>query len=100
MSGRKILIVNLTRFGDLLQTGPTIAGLKAQEPGSRITVVAERNFADVCEGLPGIDRIWPIQMQCLDSLFLLLQILFAWHLYKQFLKNHGPKSDEPSYKLQ
>ena len=70
MSGRKILIVNLTRFGDLLQTGPTIAGLKAQAPDSQITVVAERNFADVCEGLPGIDRIWPMDLDALGRLLL------------------------------
>jgi ADP-heptose:LPS heptosyltransferase len=70
MSGRKILIVNLTRFGDLLQTGPTIAGLRAQEPDCHITVVVEKNFAEVCEGLPGIDRIWPIDLDALGRLLL------------------------------
>lgn len=70
MSKRKILIVNLTRFGDLLQTGPTIQGLKALHPESEITVVVERNFADVCAGLPGIDRIWPIDMDQLGRLML------------------------------
>lgn len=70
MSVRKILIVNLTRFGDLLQTGPTIQGLKAMHPESEITVVVERNFADVCSGLPGIDRIWPLDLDQLGRLML------------------------------
>ena len=59
---KKILIVNLTRFGDLLQTSPTIAGLKAQHPDAAITVVVDRNFADVARGLPGVDRVWPLDL--------------------------------------
>lgn len=53
----RILIVNLTRFGDLLQTSPTISALRAAHPGARITLLADRNFAGVCEGIPGIDDI-------------------------------------------
>ncbi len=54
---KRILIVNLTRFGDLLQTSPTIAGLRAANPGASITLLADRNFAAVCEGIPGIDHL-------------------------------------------
>ena len=53
----KILVVNLTRFGDLLQTSPTIMGLKALHPDAELTALVERNFADVCRGLPGVDRV-------------------------------------------
>lgn len=70
MSRRKILIVNLTRFGDLLQTGPTMRGLKEQDPDCEITVLVEKNFADVCEGLPGIDRIWKLDLDSLGHLLL------------------------------
>ena len=59
---KKILIVNLTRFGDLLQTSPTIMGLKEQHPEAAITVVVDRNFADVTCGLPGVDRVWPLDL--------------------------------------
>ncbi|MFN8542700.1 MAG: glycosyltransferase family 9 protein [Candidatus Binatia bacterium] len=53
----KILIVNLTRFGDLLQTSPIIAGLRAQHRGAEVHVLVERNFAEACRGIPGIDRL-------------------------------------------
>jgi len=59
---KKILIVNLTRLGDLLQTSPTIAGLKEMHPEAEITVVAERNFAEVSRGLPGVDRVWELDL--------------------------------------
>lgn len=55
--GRRVLIVNLTRLGDLLQTSPTIATLRERDPDVHITLLADRNFADVCEGIPGLDRI-------------------------------------------
>jgi ADP-heptose:LPS heptosyltransferase len=67
---RKILIVNLTRFGDLLQTSPTIAGLKEAHPDAEVTVLAERNFADVCRGLPGVDRVRELDLDGLGRLVL------------------------------
>src|SRR5262249_48685736 len=67
---RKILVVNLTRFGDLLQTSPTIAGLKERYPDAELTAVVERNFADVCRGLPGVDRVWELDRDRLGRLLL------------------------------
>jgi ADP-heptose:LPS heptosyltransferase len=64
---RKILIVNLTRFGDLLQTSPTIAGLKELHPAAEVVAVVERNFADVARGLPGIDRVWELDLDRLGK---------------------------------
>ena len=65
---RKILVVNLTRFGDLLQTSPTIVGLREQHPGAEIVVLVERNFADVARGLPGVDRVWELDLDGLGRL--------------------------------
>jgi ADP-heptose:LPS heptosyltransferase len=70
MSLRRIVIVNLTRFGDLLQTSPTIAALRAQHPDAAITIVAERNFADVCDGIPGIARVYRLDLDHLGMLLL------------------------------
>ena len=67
---RKILIVNLTRFGDLLQTSATIAGLKELHPQAELTVLVERNFAEVCHGLPGIDRVREIDLDQLGRLII------------------------------
>lgn len=69
-AARRILIVNLTRFGDLLQTSPTIAGLRAANPGARITLLADRNFAAVCEGIPGIDNLRRTDLDGLGHMLL------------------------------
>jgi ADP-heptose:LPS heptosyltransferase len=67
---KKILVVNLTRFGDLLQTSPTIVGLKARYPDAELTVLVERNFADVCRGLPGVDRVHELDLDQLGRILL------------------------------
>ncbi|HDQ41062.1 MAG TPA: glycosyltransferase family 9 protein [Desulfonatronum sp.] len=51
------LIVNLTRFGDLLQTQPVVAGLKAR--GDEVGFVCLENFAQTALFLQGTDRIYP-----------------------------------------
>jgi ADP-heptose:LPS heptosyltransferase len=66
----KILILNLTRLGDLLQTSPTILGLKELHPGAAVTVAVDRNFAEVCRGLPGVDRVWELELDQLGRLLL------------------------------
>ena len=70
MNAERILIVNLTRFGDLLQTSPTVAALRERHPGAAITLLAERNFADVCDGIPGIDRVYRVDLDRLGNLVL------------------------------
>lgn len=64
-----ILLVAITRMGDMLQATPTIVGLKRQYPGARISVMIEKQFASICEGIPGIDQIIEIDLalvcQCL-----------------------------------
>lgn len=75
----KVLVVNLTRFGDLLQTGPTILGLKDEHPECRITVVVERNFADVVRGLPGVDRIVELDLDGLGRMLLADDLRAAYH---------------------
>jgi ADP-heptose:LPS heptosyltransferase len=70
MSVRRIAIVNLTRLGDLLQTSPTIAGLRRMHPGASITLVAEKNFAEVCEAIPGVDRVHRLDLDQLGCMLL------------------------------
>ncbi len=73
MSARRAtraLIVNLTRFGDLLQTSPAIATLRAHHPGVEVTLLAERNFADVCDDVPGVDRVFRVDLDRLGGLML------------------------------
>ena len=41
----------------MLQATPTIAGLKLENPGCRITVLVEKQFAEVCHFIPNIDEV-------------------------------------------
>ena len=54
---RNILLVAITRLGDMLQMSPTILGLRKQNPGCKITVLIEKQFASICDGIPGIDNV-------------------------------------------
>jgi ADP-heptose:LPS heptosyltransferase len=70
VSARRILIVNLTRFGDLLQTSPAVATLRAHHPEAEIAILAERNFADVCDAIPDLDRVIRVDLDRLGNLML------------------------------
>lgn len=52
-----ILLVNITRLGDMLQATPTIAGMKQENPDCKVTVLVEKQFAEVCHNLPFIDEV-------------------------------------------
>jgi ADP-heptose:LPS heptosyltransferase len=60
MSGagmKEILLVNLTRMGDLIQTTPVMEGLKRAYPGARITLLVNSEFREICKDLPFVDRL-------------------------------------------
>lgn len=52
-----VLLVNITRLGDMLQATPTIAGIKMENPNCKVTVLVEKQFEDVCHSIPNIDEI-------------------------------------------
>lgn len=57
-----VLLVNITRLGDMLQATPTIAGMKMENPDCRITVVVEKQFDQVLRNIPNIDEIVSIDL--------------------------------------
>lgn len=57
-----ILLVNITRLGDMLQATPTIAGMKMENPDCKITVVVEKQFEQICRILPHIDDVMSIDL--------------------------------------
>jgi len=67
---KRALIVNLTRFGDLLQTSPAVATVRAHHPGVEVTLLAERNFADVCDDIPGVAHVFRVDLDRLGGLML------------------------------
>lgn len=54
----RLIVVNLTRFGDLLQTQPTLAGLAAQ--GHETALVCLDNFASATELMQGVAHVAPL----------------------------------------
>lgn len=58
----RILLVNITRLGDMLQATPTIAGLKMENPNCHISVLVEKQFEDVCHSLPYIDEVLSLDL--------------------------------------
>ena len=60
---KEILIINLTRMGDLLQTTPLMAGIKSKYPDSRITLLVNSAFTEVCKGIPYIDDLMEFDMK-------------------------------------
>ena len=57
-----ILLVNITRLGDMLQATPTIAGMKQENPNCRVTVLVEKQFEQVCHWIPNIDEVISIDL--------------------------------------
>jgi ADP-heptose:LPS heptosyltransferase len=55
---RTTLVINLTRFGDLIQTQPVLSAYKRQ--GDRVVVVCLEQFAKAVELLADVDRVCPL----------------------------------------
>lgn len=54
---KNVLLVNITRLGDMLQATPTIAGMKMENPDCKVTVLVEKQFESVCHVIPNIDEV-------------------------------------------
>jgi ADP-heptose:LPS heptosyltransferase len=59
---KKVLLVNITRLGDMLQATPTISGIKRENPDCHTTVLVEKQFEDICHILPDVDRVISIDL--------------------------------------
>ena len=64
---KNILLVNITRLGDMLQATPTIVGMKMENPDAKITVVVEKQFKDICKHLPYIDDVVALDLTFVAS---------------------------------
>lgn len=53
---KNILIINLARLGDIIQTIPMIEGLNKKYPGCRVFMLVNSTFIDVCKIIPGLYR--------------------------------------------
>ena len=53
----EILVINMMRLGDLVQSTPALQGLKRRYPQSRITLMANREFSQIVPALPCVDEV-------------------------------------------
>jgi spore maturation protein CgeB len=62
----RIAVINLTRMGDLLMTGPMISRLRALYPEMKIDLIAVTGFIPIVEGI-GVDRVIPFDFNQITS---------------------------------
>ena len=53
---KKILILNMTRMGDLVQSTPVITGLKKLYPKASITLGVTSLFEEFIKKIPSVDK--------------------------------------------
>ncbi len=58
-----ILIINLTRMGDVVQSTLLLRGLKKRHPGCTITYIVNEPYAEICEAIPEIDELLLFDMK-------------------------------------
>jgi ADP-heptose:LPS heptosyltransferase len=64
----KVLVVQLARLGDLVQTWPPLRRLRHQDPGRHVDLLADRTLAALHNLGPDLDHIWQIDLAGLPSL--------------------------------
>ncbi len=52
---KNILVLNLTRMGDIIQSTPVISGLREKYPSAKITLLVTTNFSEFVPFVPNID---------------------------------------------
>ena len=83
---KQVLIINVTRMGDLIQTGPLLSRLREEWPDVVIDLVVDRSFAPTAALLTGLRQVISCDFtRLLDdcrtqskSLVTLMQEMTAW----------------------
>ena len=83
---KQVLIINVTRMGDLIQTGPLLSRLREEWPDVAIDLVVDRSFAPTAALLTGLRQVISCDFtRLLDdcrtkskSLVTLIQEMTAW----------------------
>ena len=53
----EILVINLTRMGDIVQTSPLLQGLRQQHPDAHIALLVIDAFRGVAQQIPAVDEV-------------------------------------------
>ncbi len=62
LNGARILLIKPSSLGDIVHAFPVVSAIKAQWPGSHLTWVVKRQWAELVERAEGIDRVRPVDM--------------------------------------
>ncbi|MGZ9133390.1 MAG: lipopolysaccharide heptosyltransferase II [Nitrospira sp.] len=62
LNNARILLIKPSSLGDIVHALPVVSAIKAQWPGSHLTWVVKRQWAELVERAEGIDRVWPLDM--------------------------------------
>lgn len=57
-----ILVIQMARMGDFLQTTPLLHGIKERYPSTRLWVLVDRKIQEVAWHCPSVDKIIPIDL--------------------------------------
>ena len=60
---KQVVILNITRMGDLFQMTPLLARLEEEWPGVRIDLIVDKEFAGVATLIPGIRQVLAYDFQ-------------------------------------
>lgn len=61
----KILILQLARFGDILQTWPSLKGLRRIYPKAEIHILTRKNFVSAIEDFGLVNNIWLLDSEAI-----------------------------------
>ena len=64
---RQVLILNITRMGDLVQSVPLIARLRHECPDAAVDLVVDRSFAPVAALLPNVRQVHAFDFRVLTE---------------------------------
>ncbi|MBW2621527.1 MAG: hypothetical protein JRD68_01355 [Deltaproteobacteria bacterium] len=63
-----ILVIQLARFGDFLQTTPLLSVLKARHPETRVSVLVDKGRTELAEKNPDIDEVLSVDLNLLAGI--------------------------------
>src|SRR3972149_3238430 len=62
-----ILVIQLTKMGDLLQTTPLLQRIRKRDPHAQITVLIDSKLAELSSNIPFIDRIISLDLASISE---------------------------------
>ena len=79
---KNIIILNLTRMGDLIQSTSLFKKIKIVYPDSRVTLLATAYFAEITRFIPDIDEVGFLDLQSLSELLKASNFQFTSEVLK------------------